>query len=92
MNINMNIGLDLVQEKFTKELCDKIKELRQQLKNENDIDMPMISVMDNLNIGKKEIALLIDNNIAWKQNFNNEEFNIIADIVISKLKNTQISK
>ena len=93
MNININIGLDLVlQEEFTNLLCDKIKELRYRLKNNDDIDMPEISVMDNLNIGKKEVGLLIDNNIAWKQEFDNEEFGVITDIIIENLKDSQIKK
>ena len=93
MNITVFLGSLLLDEKFVNELLFvKVQELRMQLKNEYDVDLSEIQIMDNLQIGKKDVFLVIDNNIIWKQDFADEDFDVIADIIIGKLKASQIQK
>jgi len=92
MSINIFIGYEMINVEFINTVfSSKVQALRTQLKNEFNIEMPLIEIKDNPQLSKREIVLEIDGNIKWTHDFaDNKDFDIIFDTVLDNLRKTQL--
>jgi flagellar biosynthesis component FlhA len=85
--VNVNTINELVDNLLTK----KIQILRKRLKNDFNIDMPIVHIMDSLQLSKTEIALKVEDEIVWQYDFTEVDLLTISDAIISELKQVQLS-
>ena len=89
--LQMHFGLDLISDGnwINEILSKKIKDLREQLKADLNIDMPTILIRDNLEISKTEVVFYDNGVTKWRKDFNEADknnFEEISDVIISKIK------
>jgi len=98
MNIIIFLGQKFVENEseadllVNKLLCPRIVSLRADLKENDNIDLPLIRIKDSAQsvnseqISEKEIAIECDGKIKWKQDFSLHSFENIVDAIIINLK------
>lgn len=93
--VNFLANKDCFEESVNKVLAPKILNLRKQLKEESNIDVPLITIVDNLQIGKTEIVITIGDDTKWKQNFESidaGDFDKVFDKILSELKKIYLAQ
>ena len=96
MDITLFLGRQFVADEniadklVNKMLGPQIQSLRSRLKNELNIDMPIVNVKDNMNLLDTEIALQINENIVWKESFAEIEYDKIINSIELSLERTQL--
>jgi hypothetical protein len=97
MNITIFLGQSFVtnEEKadflVNKLLLGKIQSLRKILKENDNMDLPIVYIKDSLQskdiISEKEIAIDFDGLLKWKQQFDSEDFNTIVEVIVNNIRN-----